>query len=308
MRSAPETAIPIRPALPVPAPASRAEAEAYCRDLARRHYENFPVLSLFLPAGLRPHVAAVYAFCRIADDFADEVHDPAESLRCLDQWQALLDDCYAGRAAHPVFVALQRTITTFDLPKKPFLDLLAAFRQDRTQNRYESWQELLGYCTKSANPVGRLVLRMAGRADERRLSLSDCTCTALQLANFWQDVARDYRSGRIYIPHEILDRHGCTEDMLGRAPVGPGWCAMMADLLERTRALFAQGLELVGLLGGRLRLVVALFSSGGLAVLRKIEKARYDTLARRPRLSRLDRARVLVDGLRIAAGRHAGMT
>lgn len=307
MRSAPEIAIPIRPA---PAPASRAEAEAYCRSLARRHYENFPVLSLFLPAALRPHFAAVYAFCRIADDFADELHDPAESLRRLDEWQALLDACYEGRAAHPVFVALQRTIGTFDLPKEPFLDLLAAFRQDRMQSGYRSWQELLGYCAKSANPVGRLVLRIAGCADERRQSLSDCTCTALQLANFWQDVARDYRRGRIYIPREILDGHGCTEDMLGRALVSPAWRAMMADLLARTRTLFAQGLELVGLLGGRMRLVVALFSSGGLEILRKIEQAQYDTLTRRPQLAHLDKGKALARALRIAAaaGRLAERT
>lgn len=307
MRSAPEVDIARRSAPRLAACAE--EAEAFCRNLARRHYENFPVLSPFLPPALRPHFAAVYAFCRIADDLADEVQDPAESLERLDRWEALLAECYRGRAAHPVFVALQRTIRTFDLPPEPFLDLLAAFRQDRVQSRYLDWQELMGYCAKSANPVGRLALRIAGYADERRARLGDRTCTALQLANFWQDLADDYRRGRVYIPRAILDQHGCSEEMLAHASVSPAWRAMMADLVARTRALFAHGLELVGLLGGRMRLAVALFSSGGLTILRKIERARYDTLTRRPALSSLDRARVFAGALRIAAaGRRAGPT
>jgi squalene synthase HpnC len=278
-------------------PVSQEEAEAFCRSLASRHYENFSVLSPLLPAPFRQHFANVYAFCRISDDLADELRNANESVMRLDEWQEHLEECYAGKAAHPVFIALQDTIRRFDIPKKPFLDLLAAFRQDQIKSRYQAWPELLEYCAKSANPVGRLVLYIAGYRDERRQELSDCTCTALQLANFWQDVSRDYERGRVYIPSDILHEFGYSEDMLRLRTLNDSWQNVMKDLIGRTRKLFMNGLELTGLIQGRMRVVILLFSQGGLAVLRKIEKAGYSTLVSRPYLTRWDKGRLIINGL-----------
>jgi len=278
--------------------ATPAEAERFCRSLAERHYENFSVLSLFVPRRLRQHFANVYAYCRVSDDLADELGNPQESLRRLDEWQEHLDRCYWGERRHPVFVALARTVEAFDIPKQPFDDLLVAFRQDQTQLRYRTWKDLIGYCRNSANPVGRLVLYLCGYRDERRQRLSDATCTALQLANFWQDVARDYDNGRIYVPLEILEAWGYSEARLARREYCSEWVAVMQDLIGRTRPLFAEGLELPRLLRGRLRLVVDLFSRGGLEVLRAIEEeCRCDTLRRRPEVTRLCKARLCAGAL-----------
>ena len=199
-----EYAIPERPP-------AMAEAQQYCRRLARSHYENFSVATWFLPKRLRQHFYNVYAYCRISDDLGDEVGDPNLSLQLLDQWGRELDACYSGHARHPVFVALSETIRLFDIPRKPFADLLNAFRQDQTITRYPTFDDLLGYCQYSANPVGHLVLYLCGYRDAERQSLSDYTCTALQLANFWQDVSRDYAKGRIYLPLEDLGRFGVVE-------------------------------------------------------------------------------------------------
>ncbi|PYV15300.1 MAG: squalene synthase HpnC [Acidobacteria bacterium] len=277
---------------------SRAEAEAFCRALAERHYENFTVVSFLLPRPLRQHFANVYAYCRVSDDLADEIGDRERALSRLAEWGSHLDRCYEGESTHPVFVALAATIREFDIPKGPFADLLVAFRQDQLQTRYRTWQELLGYCANSANPVGRLVLHLSGYRDERRRLLSDATCTALQLANFWQDVARDYERGTIYVPEEVMRAHGYSEELLARRVADERWTALMEDLIGRTRALFAQGLELPRLIPGRLRLAIELFSRGGLAVLRAIEReCRYDTLHRRPALSRRRKALLIAAAL-----------
>ena len=265
---------------------SRREAEAFCRELAERHYENFTVVSFLLPRALRQHFANVYAYCRISDDLADELGDPRDALERLAEWGRHLDRCYEGEAAHPVFVALGVTIRQFDIPKEPFADLLAAFRQDQEQDRYDTWADLLGYCANSANPVGRLVLYLSGYRDARRQELSDATCTALQLANFWQDVARDYEKNRVYIPQDVMRAHGCSEEMIRRRDADARWASLMKELIARTRELFARGLGLPPLLNGRLRLAIELFSRGGMEVLRAIEvDCRYDTLSRRPQLS-----------------------
>jgi len=276
---------------------SRQEAEAFCRDLACRHYENFTVISFLLPRRLRQHFSNVYAYCRVSDDLADEAGDAKRSLASLQEWQEHLDRCYAGEASHPVFVALQSTIRQFDIPKDPFADLLKAFRQDQIQTRYRTWEALLGYCRYSANPVGRLVLYLCGHRDERRQRLSDETCTALQLTNFWQDVARDYRRGRIYIPLELMEAHGYSEDLLGRGVFNGAWVSLMKHLVNRTRPLFYSGLKLCSLLRGRVSVDIELFSRGGLEILRAIEASGCDTLHQRPVLTHWKETRLIAGAL-----------
>ncbi len=273
------------------------EAEAFCRDLARRHYENFTVISFLLPRQLRQHFSNLYAYCRVSDDLADEFDDPQKSLARLEEWEEHLERCYKGESTHPVFVALGSTIRQFDIPKEPFADLLRAFRQDQLQTRYQTWEELLGYCRCSANPVGRLVLYLCGYRDEERQRLSDETCTALQLTNFWQDVARDHHRGRIYIPIEILEAHGYSETLLGRRVCNGAWVSLMKHLVNRTRPLFYSGLKLRSLVRGRVRLDIELFSRGGLEVLRAIEAIGYDTLHHRPVLTHLNEARLIAGTL-----------
>src|SRR5882757_4301160 len=203
--------LPAEYAIPARAP-SEAEAQEYCERLARSHYENFSVASWFLPARLRQDFFNVYAYCRISDDLGDEVGDTAASLQLLDEWEAELNACYKGHPRHPVFVALSETVRKFEIPKQEFADLLTAFRKDQKVTRFPIFQDLLGYCRYSANPVGHLVLYLGGYSDHERQELSDYTCTALQLANFWQDVTLDYAKGRVYLPLEDLRRFGVREE------------------------------------------------------------------------------------------------
>src|ERR1043166_1468359 len=208
-------------------PPSLEEARAYCERLAKSHYENFSVATWFLPSRLRQHFYNVYAYCRISDDLGDEVGDPQQSLELLDQWESELNACYEGSPKHPVFVALADTVKQFDIPKHEFSDLLIAFRQDQTVTRFETFDDLLAYCRYSANPVGHLVLYLCGYRDPERQRLSDFTCTALQLANFWQDVTVDYAKGRIYLPLEDLRLFNVSEDDIARNQNTPAFCAMM---------------------------------------------------------------------------------
>ena len=203
-------ALPESYRIPDTAP-SLAEARMYCERLAKSHYENFSVATWFLPAKLRQHFYNVYSYCRISDDLGDEVGNAQQSLELLDQWEAELDACYAGSPRHPVFVALAQTVKQFDIPQHEFSDLLTAFRRDQTITRFETFNDILEYCKYSANPVGHLVLYLGGYHDAERQQLSDYTCTALQLANFWQDVTVDYSKGRIYLPLEDLRRFGVSE-------------------------------------------------------------------------------------------------
>jgi squalene synthase HpnC/squalene synthase HpnD len=270
------------------------EAEQYTHWLATHHYENFHVVSWMLPRRLRRHFYNVYAYCRWADDLGDEVGDAAHALQLLDWWENELNLCYEGRPSHPVFVALAPTIRAFDIPAQPFRDLLTAFRHDQTVHRYPAWEDVLGYCRYSANPVGRLVLYLCGYRDAERQRLSDATCTALQLANFWQDVSRDLEKGRIYIPIDGLERHGLeVKDIQGRV-FDERYAALMRDLIARTRQLFAQGWPLASSVHGRLRVDIQLFSRGGIAVLDAIESIGYNTLARRPSIGPARRAALLV--------------
>lgn len=271
------------------------QAAAYTRELVRSHYENFTVVSWFLPRRLRDDFAHVYAFCRWADDLGDETGDPRRSLDLLAWWRRELDACYAGRPRHPVFVALARTIERHDIPRKPFEDLIAAFEQDQTVTRYDTWEQVLDYCTRSADPVGRLVLYLCDLPDEHRHRLSDHTCTALQLANFWQDVRRDIlERDRVYLPRDVAELHGLDIDAMVAAVRGdgdvaalrPAYCAAVHDLVDRTWPMFAEGRRLWPLVPPDVRVDVKLFTLGGEAILRMIQRQGYDTLASRPSLSK----------------------
>jgi len=275
----PEYAIP-------EAPPSLEEARAYCSRLARSHYENFSVASWFLPARLRQHFYNLYAYCRISDDLGVEVGDPASSLHLLDEWQIELAACYAGKPRHPVFVALAETVRSFEIPQHEFSDLLTAFRQDQTITRYETFDDLLGYCLNSANPVGHLVLYLCGYRDGERQKFSDFTCTALQLANFWQDVSVDYAKGRIYLPLEDLRRFGVSEADLAANRNTPAFCEMMRFEVERARDWFKQGMPLIGRVDKELAIDLDLFSRGGLEILSAIEKQGFAVLGRRPAISK----------------------
>ncbi|MGA8042310.1 MAG: squalene synthase HpnC [Terracidiphilus sp.] len=278
-------ALPVSYRMPEVAP-SLADAQAWCRELAESHYENFHVATWFLPRPLLPHFHAVYAYCRISDDLGDEVGDREASLALLDQWGRELDACYEGRARHPVFVALAETIRACSIPKQPFADLLIAFRQDQMVTRYNTMQEVLGYCRYSANPVGRLVLYICGHADEARFRLSDATCSALQLANFWQDVRVDWTKDRVYLPQEDMRRFGVSDDTIAQGVATPAFKALLKHEVDFARSLFEEGLPLIGMVGRDLALDLDLFSRGGLAMLRAIEQQDYDVLRARPALSK----------------------
>ena len=276
-----------------PSGSSLEQAELYTRRLATHHYENFTIATYLLPRKLRQHFYNVYAYCRWADDLGDEIGDPAQSLKLLDWWHVELTQCYAGTALHPVFIALQHTIDTFNIPMEPFADLLTAFRQDQTVRRYPTWDSVLEYCRYSANPVGRLVLYLGGYNDIERQTLSDFTCTALQLANFWQDVARDLKKDRIYIPLDIIASCSLTEAELFGKVFDLRYVKMMKILLERTRQLFYKGFPLAQSVDRSLRIDIELFSRCGLAVLDAIESIGYNTLHQRPALGATTKLKLL---------------
>jgi squalene synthase HpnC len=268
-------------------PPTLEQARAYCRRLATTHYENFQVASWFLPARLRPHFYSIYAYCRISDDLGDEVGNREQSLALLDLWGRELDACYRGEARHPVFVALAETIRACDIPQKPFADLLVAFRQDQTVLRYATMDDVLGYCRYSANPVGRLVLYACGYRDPEMFRLSDFTCTALQLANFWQDLSSDYARGRIYLPLDEMQRYGVDEDTIARRDPTPAFRELLRHEVNEARRMFAEGLPLIGLVDRELALDLDLFSRGGLEILHAIERRQYDVLTARPVISKI---------------------
>lgn len=272
-------------ALPGAGDASLESAHRYCSRLVRRHYENFIVVSPFLPTALRRHFYHVYAYCRWSDDLADETGDTGLSLELLDWWDAELQACYENELRHPVFIALRETIDRFEIPIAPFRDLLTAFRQDQVVTRYRTYADVLEYCRYSANPVGRLVLCLCGYRDRERQLLSDATCTALQLANFWQDVRVDLEKDRIYLPLEDLDRFHYTEEDLEAGVVDDRFRELMAYQVNRTRGLFDEGLELCGMVDARVGLDIELFNRCGSALLDQIERRRFDVLTGRPVLS-----------------------
>lgn len=265
------------------------EAQAWCKHLAESHYENFHVASWFLPRALRPHFHSIYAYCRVSDDLGDEVPDTAQALALLKFWGRELDACYEGRARHPVFVALAETIRACSIPKQPFADLLTAFRQDQAVHRFETMKEVLNYCRYSANPVGRLVLYACGEATNdqaERFRLSDLTCSALQLANFWQDVSVDFAKGRVYIPQADMQRFGVSDDTIAAGIATPEFRALMRYEVDFARTMFEEGLQLIGMVNRELALDLDLFSRGGMEILRAIERRDYDVLSNRPAISK----------------------
>ncbi|HMD07749.1 MAG TPA: squalene synthase HpnC [Candidatus Acidoferrum sp.] len=272
---------------------SPAAAQEYTRWLATHHYENFNVASWLLPKELHRHFYNLYAYCRWADDLGDEVPQKERALELLDWWERELDACCDGRPSHPVFVALRETIIAKNIPKQPFADLLRAFRQDQNVKRYPTWNSMIGYCVYSANPVGRLVLYLCGYRDDERQAMSDATCTALQLANFWQDVDRDLEKGRMYIPLDVAASHGLTETEIVERRFDERYVSLMKDLIARTRVLFAQGAPLANMVHGRLSVDLEMFSRGGVAVLDAIENMGYDTLHNRPAISKAKQVRLL---------------
>jgi squalene synthase HpnC len=304
-------ALPPEYAIPEHAP-SLEEAQQYCSRLAHSHYENFSVVTWFLPKHLHQHFYNVYAYCRISDDLGDEVGDPQQSLALLDAWEAELNATYlslveppapdvqqdtekleataSGRhhvsPRHPVFIALRETIREFYIPRDPFANLLTAFRQDQTTTRFPTFDEVLAYCKNSANPVGHLVLYLCGYRDAERRQLSDYTCAALQLANFWQDVAVDYGKGRIYLPLDSLAKFGVTESDIAEHRATPQFLAMMKFEVERAREWFRMGLPLIDKVDKHLATDLDLFSRGGLEILNAIEQQGYDVLKRRPAISK----------------------
>jgi squalene synthase HpnC len=273
------------------------EARAYCQKLATTHYENFHVASWFLPARLRPHFYSIYAYCRIADDLGDEVGNREQSLALLDLWGRELDACYRGEAHHPVFVALAETISACDIPQKPFADLLVAFRQDQTVPRYQTKDDMLEYCKYSANPVGRLVLYACGYREPEKFLLSDYTCTALQLANFWQDVSSDYARGRIYLPLDDMGRYGVDEATIARREPTAAFRELLRYEAGYARELFMRGLPLIDMVDGELAVDLDLFSRGGLEILRAIERGQYDVLTMRPVISKTRKLALLARAL-----------
>jgi squalene synthase HpnC len=278
-------ALPAEYRIPEQAP-TLDEARAYCQRLATTHYENFHVASWFLPERLRPHFYSIYAYCRIADDLGDEVGNREQSLALLDLWGRELDACYRGEARHPVFVALAETIRACDIPKQPFADLLVAFRQDQNVMRYKTMDDVLEYCRYSANPVGRLVLYACGYRTPEMFLLSDFTCTALQLANFWQDVSSDYVRGRIYLPLDDMQRHGVDENTIAQRNPTAAFRELMRYEVDYARQLFENGLPLIAMVDRELALDLDLFSRGGLEILRAIERRQYDVLSMRPVISK----------------------
>jgi hydroxysqualene synthase len=272
-------------------------AYEYCEQLAKAHYENFPVASRLLPAKLRPHIAAIYAFARAADDFADEPgYQPGERMRLLRDWRAKLHPPsrhgasagQVGSGDDAIFLALHDTIDRFSLPLQLFDDLLNAFVQDVGTTRYSTWADVVDYCRQSANPVGRLVLRLNGYHDERIDAASDAVCTALQLTNFWQDLAIDWSRGRLYVPEEIWRAQHAEVTSLDAQLMTPQWKAALADCSLRTRELFQRGRPVCDAVSGRLRYELRATWLGGMRILDRLDRAGYDVFRRRPKLGAPD--------------------
>lgn len=269
------------------------EARAYCRHLASSHYENFTVASWLLPRELRQHMANVYAYCRWSDNLADEIGGADESLRLLDWWEGQLEKCPGGSAVHPVFVALCDTLREFDMPTEPLHDLLVAFRQDQYKTRYDTFEDLLQYCRYSANPVGRIVLFLGRAHNPQTVPLADSICTGLQLANFWQDVARDFDRGRIYMPAETMHSFGYSEKRFAARRADTEFRQMLRHEVDRAESYLVAGRPLGELVPAELRVDVALFVDGGLAVLSAIRRIDYDVWTKRPTVGKLQKLRLL---------------
>ena len=290
-------------AAPRPHPSALADAYAHCARMARTHYENFSVASWLAPRRFRRDLQAVYAFCRATDDLGDEAE--GDRLALLDEWEAEFDLVHRGEPSHPVMLALQDVVRRAGIPPEPFRDLIEANRMDQGTGRFETYADLLRYCAHSANPVGRVVLHVLGEAEEENVRLSDATCTVLQLANFWQDVARDYRMGRVYVPQEDMRAFGCREERIAEGVADGAFRRMMRFEVDRAEALFAEGAPLARRLRGRAGLAVDLFGRGGRRILDAIREQDYDVLSKRPVVTRPRKALIALGAaLRRAAPRR----
>ena len=279
------------------------DAQRYCRELATTHYENFPVVSWLLPKRLHQHFYNVYAFCRWSDDLGDELGDRQRSLAALNWWRGELTSCFEGENRHPVFVALLPTIKECGIPAQPFHDLISAFEQDQTEIEYATFDELRAYCRWSADPVGRIVLHLCGQFSERNAEWSDSICTGLQLANFWQDVARDLKIGRVYLPIEDCERFGYSRDDLRAGVTNAAFVELMRFEVERTRDMLSAVRELAPRLRGRLQVVIELFGEGGLKVCDRVADVGYRVWEQRPIVTKWDAAGLLLKCLGRALGR-----
>ena len=268
----------------LPADLELSSAEMFCRQVAAAHYENFTVATRLVPSDLRQDLANVYTFARWSDDLADE--SEGDATVALSEWACGLDACFAGTPTHPVFVALSETVRRHSLSLNPFADLIDAFIQDQTVTRYESRDQLLEYCRRSADPVGRIVLGLAHCKAAEEIRLSDSICTGLQLVNFWQDIRRDYLGGRIYIPAEDMRRHGVTEDMLNASSASQEFISLLTDEVEWAEQWFGNGQSLVKTAPSVLRPAIQLFLEGGRGVAQAIRRAGFDTLTKRPVLKK----------------------
>jgi squalene synthase HpnC len=279
------------------AASSELDALEYTRWLATHHYENFHVVSFLLPKNLQQDFYNVYAFCRWADDLGDEIGDPQESLKLLAWWRSELEAMYSGAASHPVFVALKGTVDRHDIPIDPFDRLIRAFEQDQTVTRYKTFEDVSGYCVNSANPVGHLVLYLCGYRDPQRQQLSDYTCTALQLANFWQDITVDLEKNRVYLPLDLLSNHGYSVEELFAHKYDSRFESIMREAVSVAEDLFRKGLPLIKIVDRRLALDIELFSRGGMRILQKIRVQRYNVLKLRPHISKAERVGILLQCL-----------
>ena len=274
------------------------EARDYCRKLATTHYENFTVAARILPREILPHFYVVYAYCRYSDDLADEISDSKQALNALLDWEKQLFRVYDGEAHHPIFVALSDTIKTFDIPIEPFHNLLKAFKMDQAVKRYNTYEELLSYCRYSANPVGHLVLYLFNYRDKFRQELSDATCTALQLINFWQDIEIDYRKGRIYLPLEEMSRFGVNEKIIAGGQTTAEFRSLMEFQLKRTEKLFKRGLKLICHIKPRYAsIAIEMFSRGGMKILEGIRRNDYDIFRKRPTLDKKDKRSIAIKSI-----------
>jgi len=276
---------------------SELDALDYTRWLATHHYENFHVVSFLLPKELHQDFYNVYAFCRWADDLGDEIGDPQESLNLLAWWRSELQAMYSGSASHPVFVALKGTVNRRDIPIEPFDRLIRAFEQDQTTPRYQTFEDVFGYCINSANPVGHLVLYLCGYRDSERQQLSDYTCTALQLANFWQDITVDLQKNRVYLPLDLLSKHNYSVEELFACIYDHRFESVMREAVSVAEDLFHKGLPLIKMVDRRIALDIELFSRGGMRILQKIRTQRYNVLERRPYISKVERVGILLQCL-----------
>jgi hydroxysqualene synthase len=274
------------------------EAYKYCADITERHYENFPVASLFLPAEKRPFVQTIYAFSRVADDFADEGQlDPVSRLELLSNWENQLKLCYQGEVKHPVFIALADTVSKLSIPIQFFIDLLTAYRLDVTKKRYENFDEVLQYCKYSANPVGRLVLLIFGYQDEGYFKYSDYICTALQLTNFYQDIAIDLKKNRIYIPNDELIQFQYSENKLKQRIYDSNFVKTMNVQIDRARKMFYEGSSLPAMVDKDLQLELKLVWFGGMAVLRKLEFHKYNIFKKQLKLNTWNKIMIFLRAL-----------